>query len=646
MKTLDAGQAETNKLIEKVEKRVNKEYSQATKDMQKKLNNYLKSFESKDKAMQKQLADGLITDKQYKDWRYGQIMVGKRWQEQLDVLSKDLENSRQIAMNIVSGELPSAYAIGHNYGTFLVENGSKLNTSYTLYDRDTVSKLLKDRPKLLPDPTKGSKTQQALKSKQIQKWSKAKMTSAVAQGVLQGEAIPKIASRLRNVTDMSYRASIRNARTMLTSCENLGRQASFERAQDMGIEMEKQWLATLDDRTRDSHALMDGERVPLDENFSNGLEYPADPSGEPEEIYNCRCTMVTAIKGFEKALTDFDLSENEKLGDMTYEEWKDSHLHNDDFKESEDNTIDVWQEFGQMTASAFQDSLYSDNLDDLAHEWFDILAKEASDEGVLKIIYWDGLKSGKFQSDEMEKFLQKCYAAKGKTKTESAVAQKIANATTIKPTKKAVAEFDADSWMNSLKANEIHEFEQQTAKWMNVWNYSEKDALNEYTSSYYGRINNALRGFDNYPSERTEDDIKFITKALSKTKTEEEIILRRGSGYNSFSGLFGQDFSDELARAALDDVESLSQKISGTIGQDKAFMSTTPSSHGGFDSDINYIIRAPKGTEGAYIAPISEFKGEQEFLLQRGTKFMVREVKVGTGSADWDVYLDIIGQEY
>lgn len=287
MKTLDAGQAETNKLIEKVEKRVNKEYSQATKDMQKKLNNYLKSFESKDKAMQKQLADGLITDKQYKDWRYGQIMVGKRWQEQLDVLSKDLENSRQIAMNIVSGELPSAYAIGHNYGTYLVESGTSLNTSYTLYDRDTVSKLLKDRPKLLPDPTKGSKTQKALQEKRIQRWSKAKMTSAVAQGVLQGEAIPKIASRLRNVTDMSYRASIRNARTMLTSSENLGRQASFERAHDMGIEMEKQWLATLDDRTRDSHALMDGERVPLDENFSNGLEYPADPSGEPEEIYNC-----------------------------------------------------------------------------------------------------------------------------------------------------------------------------------------------------------------------------------------------------------------------------------------------------------------------------------------------------------------------
>ena len=379
MKTLDAGQAETAKLIEKVEKRVNKEYSQATKDMQKKLNNYLKSFESKDKAMQKQLADGLITEKQYKDWRYGQIMVGKRWQEQLDVLSKDLENSRQIAMNIVSGELPSAFAIGHNYGTYLVESGTSLNTSYTLYNRDTVSKLIKDRPKLLPDPTKGSKTAQALKSKQIQKWSKAKMTSAVAQGVLQGESIPKIASRLRSVTDMSYRASIRNARTMLTSSENLGRQASFERAQDMGIEMEKQWLATLDDRTRDSHALLDGERVPLDENFSNGLEYPADPSGEPEEIYNCRCTMVTAIKGFEKALTDFDLSENEKLGGMSYEEWKDSHLHND----TENGIIDIAKEVVDTSSDVLQGF---ERTQDYLNDLYDIASANPENEKAVRLI--------------------------------------------------------------------------------------------------------------------------------------------------------------------------------------------------------------------------------------------------------------------
>lgn len=82
--------------------------------------------------------------------------------------------------------------------------------------------------------------------------------------------------------------AIRNARTMMTSAENGGRFNSYLRAEDLGISMEKQWLATLDGRTRHSHAAQDGEHVPIKEEFSNGLMFPADPDGDdPREIYNC-----------------------------------------------------------------------------------------------------------------------------------------------------------------------------------------------------------------------------------------------------------------------------------------------------------------------------------------------------------------------
>ncbi len=50
-------------------------------------------------------------------------------------------------------------------------------------------------------------------------------------------------------------------------------------------------MATLDGRTRDSHRDLDGERVPYDEPFSNGLMFPADPQGAGREVWNCRCTM-------------------------------------------------------------------------------------------------------------------------------------------------------------------------------------------------------------------------------------------------------------------------------------------------------------------------------------------------------------------
>ena len=29
--------------------------------------------------------------------------------------------------------------------------------------------------------------------------------------------------------------------------------------------------------------------------FLNGLRFPADPNGEPSEIWNCRCTLVEEV---------------------------------------------------------------------------------------------------------------------------------------------------------------------------------------------------------------------------------------------------------------------------------------------------------------------------------------------------------------
>jgi hypothetical protein len=124
---------------------------------------------------------------------------------------------------------------------------------------------------------------------------------------------------------MERSAAIRNARTAMTGAQNGGRLDSMKRAQERGIEVKKGWLATLDARTRDSHAVMDGEEVELDEKFSNGLRFPGDPNGAPSHIYNCRCRMVHV---FPKYRTDWSNMENrntDKLGNMSYQEWKDKH---------------------------------------------------------------------------------------------------------------------------------------------------------------------------------------------------------------------------------------------------------------------------------------------------------------------------------
>lgn len=40
------------------------------------------------------------------------------------------------------------------------------------------------------------------------------------------------------------------------------------------------------------HGRMNGETVPLSENFSNGLAWPGDPSGGAEEVANCQCSVI------------------------------------------------------------------------------------------------------------------------------------------------------------------------------------------------------------------------------------------------------------------------------------------------------------------------------------------------------------------
>ncbi len=42
---------------------------------------------------------------------------------------------------------------------------------------------------------------------------------------------------------------------------------------------------------RDAHAMMDGETVAIGELFSNGMAWPGDPAGGPENNSNCRCSV-------------------------------------------------------------------------------------------------------------------------------------------------------------------------------------------------------------------------------------------------------------------------------------------------------------------------------------------------------------------
>lgn len=320
----DEGHEETEAILRDLEKRISEEYKKAEKEVSEKLNDYLRKFAAKDEIKRRAVEQGLITEKEYEQWRMGQIMIGKRWQEMRDSLAEDFANASAIAKSIAYGYMPDVYALNHNYGTFQVEQGSLLDTSYTLYDRQTVEFLFNDNNTFYHGP--GRKITDAINMGLQEAWDKKQVQSVMMQAILQGESIGKIATRLaETVGDSDRKAAIRNARTMTTGVQNAGRIASYDRAKAMGIDVKKQWLATLDGRTRHWHRELDGVSVDNDKPFKNDfgeIMFPGDPAAHPANIYNCRCTLIADIKGFENDVTDRRLRHDSHLGDMTYDEWK------------------------------------------------------------------------------------------------------------------------------------------------------------------------------------------------------------------------------------------------------------------------------------------------------------------------------------
>lgn len=63
----------------------------------------------------------------------------------------------------------------------------------------------------------------------------------------------------------------------------------------VGRVIEKEWVTGAN--ARPSHAAMNGERVPIDADFSNGQHWPGEDVGDPDESCGCNCTTEIVITG-------------------------------------------------------------------------------------------------------------------------------------------------------------------------------------------------------------------------------------------------------------------------------------------------------------------------------------------------------------
>lgn len=315
----------TDQALEELQKKIAGEYHEAYKEIAQTAKEYWSDLRPRYAAEYKAYQEGKsgyanldpkVAKAKFDAWYASQIGRGERWEKLRDKMATRVNEANKAAAAYINDTTPGIYSLNANYQAYLIEEATG-SADFTIYDERTVADLIQGKTQILPTSRVNGPLGEARAREQLQK--------ALTSGILQGQSIDKIATQFERVTDMNRTAAIRNARTAVTQAQNAGRQDTYERAEAMGIEMQKEWIATEDDRTRDSHAELDGVRVGVHDPYPNGLMYPGDEStGDGSEYYNCRCTERAIITKYNGEPRESRIEGHEgKHDEQTYKKWLD-----------------------------------------------------------------------------------------------------------------------------------------------------------------------------------------------------------------------------------------------------------------------------------------------------------------------------------
>lgn len=223
------------------------------------------------------------------------------WQRLIDRNTSELLKYNQTAVKYINGEVPQIFASGYNKVAEQIPDSPVAGFDFELINADTVNNLVHEDGIILPPKKK-------VDPEKDKAWNAKLINAQLLQGIMQGESIPEMAKRMQTVANSDLAGATRTARTMHTAAQNAGRQSGYNKAAKQGIIFEKTWISARQiNRTRDTHYALHGTTVPYNEKFvtiaDNELEFPGDWRAPAEEVYNCRCTMITKFKGFVSGLT-------------------------------------------------------------------------------------------------------------------------------------------------------------------------------------------------------------------------------------------------------------------------------------------------------------------------------------------------------
>ena len=286
--------------LRRLEERLTALYANTTNEVTTRFMDYAAKIRPQVEELQAALDAGLITQTEYQVLIRSKVLQSKLYRQAIDLFTDILVKADVAAMAIVRGELPYVIAQSYNFiqslGWAAADEAGLSVGTFQIFNADAIEALIKYNPRLLP----------AVDLPLDKQWNHDRIINTITHAILKGDDMGKIADKLKEVARMDESAAVRTARTAYTYAENLGRDEAYHKLKDKGIPVRKMWNAVLDKRTRETHRLLNGTYANSNDMFGEGildvlLKCPADPNGEPQEIYNCRCRESIV---FEQGLVD------------------------------------------------------------------------------------------------------------------------------------------------------------------------------------------------------------------------------------------------------------------------------------------------------------------------------------------------------
>ena len=242
----------------------------------------------------------------FKRWQKLQVQI----EERINALSKD-------KFNIIQDSNVQMYLESYNYNSYNAFLTTSIDISFSQLNHRAIIEGIKNPVEKLTLKNITLEQRRVLINK---------LKLYLQQQLIKGTGYMDMAEIIRNNLGFDYKKALT---TVWTENHRVKEKATFdsntELAKEFKLKVKKQWISTLDMKTRPDHQAMDGTIVNNDEDFKVGSSAGKAPGNlvgpdSAKQNINCRCKIISIFD-------DSDIPKTRRAGtketkNIPYKEWK------------------------------------------------------------------------------------------------------------------------------------------------------------------------------------------------------------------------------------------------------------------------------------------------------------------------------------